>query len=121
MLRVGQETVRNGAVPTTETMSWTQAGQPIVYEPWLAGVFFWLAYDGGGASATFLLRGLLIGLTYSMIWFAVRQASGPRLATILVLLMALASSNNWEMRAAAVRLSIIRVLLICLAQMATGQ
>lgn len=99
ILRVGQETVRNGAVPTIETMSWTRAGQPIVYEPWLAGVLFWLAYEWGGASLTFLLRGLLIGLTYGTIWFAVKQASGPRLATVLVLIMGFASSNNWEMRA----------------------
>lgn len=98
-LRVGKETLLNSAVPTIETMSWSQAGQPIVYEPWLAGVIFWLVYDLGGASLTFLLRSLLIGLTFSMIWFMARQSSGPRLATVLVLLMGIASSNNWEMRA----------------------
>ena len=99
LLQVGKETLLHGAVPTRETMSWSQAGQPILYEPWLAGVIFWLAYDLGGASLTFLLRGVLIGLTYGLIWFMVRRASGPRLATILILLMGLASSNNWEMRA----------------------
>ena len=99
LLQVGKETLLYGAVPTRETMSWSQVGQPILYEPWLAGVIFWLAYDLGGASLTFLLRGVLIGLTYGLIWFMVRRDSGPRLATILILLMGLASSNNWEMRA----------------------
>jgi hypothetical protein len=99
LLQVGRETLLHGAVPTIETMSWSQAGQPILYEPWLAGVIFWLAYDLADASLTFLLRGLLIGVTYGLIWFMARRASGPRLATILVLLMGLASTNNWEMRA----------------------
>src|SRR5215203_2520509 len=84
VVRVGQETVLNGAVPTVETMSWTSAGQPIVYEPWLAGVFFWWVHDLGAASLTFLLRGLLIGLTYGILWYAAKQVSGPRLATILI-------------------------------------
>ncbi len=70
-----------------------------MYEPWLAGVFFWWAYAWGGASLTFFVRGVLIGLTYSLIWSAARQNSGPRLATILVLVLGLASSNNWQMRA----------------------
>jgi hypothetical protein len=98
-LRLGQETLLNGAVPTLETMSWSQAGQPIVYEPWLAGVILWLAHDLGGVSLTFLLRGLLIGVTYGVLWFLVRRTSGPRLATILILLVGLASSNNWQLRA----------------------
>src|SRR5215213_9167263 len=98
-LRVGKETLLNGAVPSIETMSWTQAGQPIMYEPWLAGVIFWLAYELGGASLTFLIRGVLIGLTYGLLWFLIRRVSGPRLATVLILVVGLASSNNWQMRA----------------------
>jgi hypothetical protein len=120
VLRVGQETVTNGTVPTTETMSWTQAGQPIVYEPWLAGVFFWLVYDRGGAAATFLLRGILLGLTYSIIWFAARRDSGPRLATILVLLLGLASSNNWEMRAQLFAYPLFAICLYILLQWQSG-
>lgn len=120
VVRVGQETVLNGAVPTIETMSWTQAGQPIVYEPWLAGVFFWWAYDLGGASLTFLLRGLLIGSTYGIIWLATRQTSGPRLATLLVLLMGLASSNNWQMRAQLFAYPLFALSLYALLQWHSG-
>jgi len=98
VLRVGQDTLLNGAVPTTETISWSQAGRPIVYQPWLAGVIFWLIYEMGGASLTYILRSLLIGLSYGMIWFMARQASGPRLAMVLILILGFASSNNWQMR-----------------------
>lgn len=120
-LRVGQETLFNGSVPTTETMSWTQAGLPILYEPWLAGVIFWLAYDLGGASLTFLLRGLLIAATFGLIWFMARRASGPRLATILVLLMALASTNNWEMRAQLFAYPLFACCLYSLINWQAGQ
>jgi hypothetical protein len=46
-----------------------------------------------------LLRALLLAVAYSVLWVLARRVSGPRLATILVLIMALASTNNWEMRA----------------------
>ena len=120
VVRVGQETVLHGAVPTVENMSWTSAGQPIVYEPWLAGVFFWWVYDLGAASLTFLLRGLLIGLTYGIIWIAVRQASGPRLATILILIMGLASSNNWQMRAQLFAYPLFALCLYALLKWQSG-
>ncbi len=98
-LRVGRDILSTGAVPVTETLSWSQAGQPILYEPWLACVIFERVHVLGGASGTFLLRGLLIGLTYGLIWVMTRRSLGPQLATVLVLIMGLASSNNWEMRA----------------------
>jgi hypothetical protein len=98
-LRIGRDTLATGTVPATETLSWTQAGQPILYEPWLACVIFELTNELGGASLTFLLRGLLIGLTYGLLWFMVRQSLNPALATFLILIVGLASSNNWSMRA----------------------
>jgi hypothetical protein len=97
-LRIGQETLVQGAVPTTDTISWTQVGKPVIYQPWLAGVIFWLAHDLGGATATYLLRGVLLAGTFAVLWILVRRASGPRLATILVLLTGLSSTNNWQVR-----------------------
>lgn len=97
-LRIGQETLAQGAVPTTDTISWTQAGKPVIYQPWLAGVIFWLAHDLGGVTATYLLRGILLAVTFGVLWVLARQASGPRLATILILIMGLSSTNNWQVR-----------------------
>lgn len=97
-LRIGQETLAQGTVPTIDTISWTQAGKPVIYQPWLAGVIFWLAYDLGGAAMTYLLRGLLLGCTFAVLWVLARQASGPRLATLLILVMGLSSTNNWQVR-----------------------
>ena len=97
-LRIGHETLLNGFVPTTDTISWTQAGKPVIYQPWLAGVIFWWIYDLGGATLTYLLRAILLVGTFGLLWILARRAAGPRLATVLILIMALASSNNWQMR-----------------------
>jgi hypothetical protein len=97
-LRVGQDTLLHQAVPRTDTISWSQAGRPVIYQSWLSGVIFWLVYDLGGAPLTYLLRGFLLALTFSVLWVLARRASGPRLATLLILFMGLASTNNWQMR-----------------------
>ena len=97
-LRVGQDTLLHGAVPATDTISWSRAGQPVIYQTWLAGVIFWLVHSLGGAPLSYLLRGILLGQTFGMLWLLARQASGPRLATLLVLIMGAASTNNWQMR-----------------------
>jgi hypothetical protein len=97
-LRIGQETLLQKAVPTVDTISWTQTGQPVVYQPWLAGVIFWLTYKMGGAPLTYLLRGILLAVTFAVLWVLARQASGPRLATILIFFVGISSTNNWQMR-----------------------
>jgi len=119
-LRVGEETLANNAVPTVETLSWSQAGQPILYEPWLSCVIFKLIFDLGGASSTFLLRGLLIGLTYGVIWLMARQTLRPQWATVLVLVMGLAGSNNWEVRAQLLAYPLFLFFLYSLFNWQTG-
>jgi hypothetical protein len=97
-VRIGQETLLHGAVPSIDTISWTQAGTSVIYQPWLAGVIFWLVYELGGATLTYLLRGVLLAVSFGVLWTLARQASGPRLATILILVMGLSSTNNWQVR-----------------------
>jgi hypothetical protein len=98
VMRVGQETTQNGAIPVTDTISLSQFGHQIIYQSWLSGVIFWLVYKVGGISLTFLLRGILIGVACGLIWFMAREVSNARLATILVFIFGIASANNWSMR-----------------------
>jgi len=98
-LRLGKDILQTGAVPVADTYSSIQAGQPIVYQSWLAAISLWLVYKVGGISFTVFLLAILIGLTYSMLWIIMRQSGiGPRLATVLVLLAGLSGSNNWGVR-----------------------
>jgi hypothetical protein len=98
VLRVGQDTLQSGSIPTVDAISASQFGQPIVYQTWLSGVIFYLVYQLGGFSLTFLLRGILLGVAYGIIWSMARETSNARLATILVIVLGLASGNNWSMR-----------------------
>jgi hypothetical protein len=120
-LRVGYETLLNGAVPAIDSISWTQAGKPVIYQPWLAGVIFWLVYDLGGATWTYLLRGVLLALTFGMLWILARQASGPRLATILILVMGISSTNNWQVRTQLFAYPLFALCLYSLYKWQEGQ
>jgi len=97
-LRVGQETIQSGAIPAIDTYSFTRAGTELTYPAWLSAVLLWLAYKAGGITFTFLLRGLLMGTAYGLVWAAMRQMSGPKLATLLTILLTLSSSSNWSIR-----------------------
>jgi hypothetical protein len=94
-LRVGWETLRSLHVPTINTYSTLRLGQPVIYSDWLAAVILWLVYKAGGVTLTILLRGLVIGLSFGLLWQAMRQLSGPKLASALTILVLLASSRNW--------------------------
>ncbi len=98
-LRVGRDTLASGGVPRLDTFTFTQAGTPVDYQSWGAGVIFYLIYRLGGLSLTVLLRGILVGLAYWLVWLTARRAGAGRLSAALVLFIAvLTSSNNWSMR-----------------------
>ncbi len=98
-LRLGQDILKAGHVPTVETYSFTYAGQPTVNHPWLSAVILWIVYLYGGLNLTFLLRAICIGAAYGMLWVWERQCgAGPRLASILMVIAGLAGSSNWSIR-----------------------
>lgn len=98
-LRLGQDVVRSGSVPTVDTYSFTQAGSPFFYQSWLAALVFWKTYQAGGILLTFFLRAVVVAVTYTLLWSLIRNTgAGPRLASLLTILAALAGSSNWSFR-----------------------
>jgi hypothetical protein len=98
-LRLGKDVLESGAVPVADTYSWIQAGQPIVYQSWLSAAIFWLTYTAGGIPLTMALVAALIGLTYALLWLAMREGgAGARLSALLVFLAGLSGSSNWGVR-----------------------
>lgn len=97
-LRLGKDILEQGAIPLVDTMGYSRAGEPIFYQQWLSGIIFYLVYQAGAAPLTFLLRAVLIGITYGSIWQLMRSYVGARTATILVVILGLATSNNWMIR-----------------------
>jgi hypothetical protein len=98
-VRVGKDIVQTGAVPRVDTFSYTYPGRPIFYQPWLSAVIFWFTYTFGGATLTFLLRGVCIASAYALIWILMSAAgTGTKLATLLIVPLGFSSSMNWSMR-----------------------
>jgi hypothetical protein len=97
-LRLGKDILEQGAIPAIDTMSHSRAGEPIFYQQWLSAIIFYWVYQMGDAGLTFLLRAILIGITYGMIWFFMRTWSGARTVTILLFILGLSTSNNWMIR-----------------------
>ncbi len=121
-VRVGKDTLQNLAVPQVDTISWSQFGRPIYYQPWLSALVFWLAYAGGGLTLTFLLRGLLIGITYGLIWkMMTKEGLAVPFASFLTVLLALATSNNWTLRPQLFAYPLFACLLFILSQWQKGE
>ncbi|HEX6034039.1 MAG TPA: hypothetical protein VFY83_06370, partial [Anaerolineales bacterium] len=98
-VRLGRDILEAGYIPRVDSFSYTFPGRPIFYQPWLSAVIFWLAHSTGGATLTFLVRGICIALAYGLLWALMRAAgTGTKLATFLTILLGLSSSMNWSMR-----------------------
>ncbi len=98
-LRLGSEVASTQAVPTIETFSQTQAGQPMVYHSWLSALLLFWIYQFGSLPLTFLLRGILLLITYAILWKIMRdRGASPQLASLISFFGILAGSINWAMR-----------------------
>jgi hypothetical protein len=98
-LRLGQDVLRLGRVPSVDTYSFTQLGEQIINQPWLSAVILWVTYNVGGLNLTFLLRAICIAAAYGLLWYWMRQlGAGPRLSAILIIVAGLSGSNNWSFR-----------------------
>lgn len=121
-LRLGQDVIRNGAVPSVDMYSFTQAGSPFFYQSWLAAVIFWKTYQTGGLMLTFFLRAVVIAITYSLLWSLARSAgAGPRMASLLTILAALAGSSNWSFRPQLFIYPLFVLALLILAKWTQGK
>ena len=121
-LRLGQDVARSGSVPMVDTYSFTQAGSPFFYQSWLAALVFWKTYQAGGILLTFFLRAVVVAVTYTLLWNLIRNTgAGPRLASLLIILAALAGSSNWSFRPQLFIYPIFVLVLFILAKWTQGE
>ncbi len=98
-LRLGAEIIQERAVPVLETYSYTQAGQPIIYHSWLSALFFYTLKTVGGSALTILVVALIIAMTYFLLWKLMRKSGlDIRWTALLLLLIEIASGQNWAVR-----------------------
>lgn len=85
-LRIGQEIVKTGHIPTTEFMTFTQFGSPAIYLYWLPSLIFLGIFRLGGVTLTAILSLFCIGSFFTFLWLCLRELKIGVLITALILI-----------------------------------
>ncbi len=95
-MRVARDTLADGAIPQVDTLSFTHAGQPIVYHSWLSAMIFYLTFQAGGLPWIVVLRVLSVLAMLVILWgLLYRTGLDPILSAGLLFVAGLTTSNNW--------------------------
>lgn len=98
-LRLGSQIAQTHVVPVIDTFSYTQAGQPMIYHSWLSALFLFWINQLGGANLILLFAALMIIGAFLFIWkMMVESGVDMRLASLLMIAIALPGSMNWAVR-----------------------
>jgi len=71
-LRAGEETITNGRVYLTDTMTFTRSGEPWVNHSWLSEVVLFLAFKAGGYTGLVLYVAILACATMLVLYRSMR-------------------------------------------------
>jgi hypothetical protein len=97
--RIGHWMIEHHAVLRVDQFSHTRFGAPLITKEWLSEVIFTAAEDKLGWNGAVLVGALLIATTLWLLYrWLLAEGCEPLLATGLVLLAALASTNHWLAR-----------------------
>ncbi|MFN8435642.1 MAG: hypothetical protein U0V18_16580 [Anaerolineales bacterium] len=98
-ITIGYYILDNMSIPTKDVFSHTLYGEPLTPHEWLSQLVFAVAHKMLSLSGTVLVIAVLIGGTFSIIYWDSRQRSNtPLLTLILTILAATASSIHWLAR-----------------------
>ncbi len=98
-VRIGEQIVATGRIPTTEFMTYTQYGQSAVYLYWLPSLIFWGLNKLGGVTLIGILTALCVGSFYTLLWFCLRELKVGALTSAFVLILTgLVGVNYWATR-----------------------
>ncbi len=87
-LRAGDEILRTGAIPRTDTWTFTAAGQPWFDQQWGAQVILQAVFRVGGWTGLALLRAALVGITFGAVLVIGHRRGMPARTGALVTLAA---------------------------------
>jgi hypothetical protein len=98
-ITIGKYILESRSIPTSDLFSHTMTGQPLVPHEWLAQVILTLAYLAMGLSGDVLLSGLIIALTFLLVYQEIVRRGAFRLAAVFIALWAAAASSlHWLAR-----------------------
>ena len=117
-LRAGAEILDAGAIPATDTWTFTVAGTPWLDQQWGAQVLLTLAYRLGGWTGLVLLRAGLVGLAFGVLLLVVRRRAptlGAAASTLLVIAAFLVSVTALALRPQLFAIALFAAVLLLLA------
>jgi hypothetical protein len=115
-MALGRVTWQSGRLPTVDTFSFTQPGEPIFVHGWLPQVCFYLLYSAGGAVLIALVQAIVLAGTYGLLLLlCVKRGARAGLAAIVLLAVAVPlSASNWNVRPQSYVLVLFVLMLMVL-------
>ncbi len=114
-LATGRLIVETGSIPTTDSFSYTQQGQPFYNQGWLAQVLMYGLYRLGGIPLLLLAQAAVVVLAYGLLlWLCIRRSGAVRLSVALLLLTLPLSFDNWHVRPQTYCLPLFAAYLVIL-------
>ncbi len=115
-LKVGEQIVTTGEIPTVDPFSLRQAGTPYTFWVfWLMEAWFYVVYRLGGPPLIVLAHSLTITSAYgSILWLAQAKSGRWRLAALATLAAAALGINDWNVRPQAIGFLTAAVILVAI-------
>jgi len=92
-LKTGAWIWEHKAVPTTDTFSYTFAGQPWIAKEWLSQIVYYMAYSAGGWNGVAALVAIVVGMVAALIYWTLSDSLRPSLAASIALVCLLVTSS----------------------------
>jgi len=90
-LRAGAEILGGDGIPAVDSWTFTAPGTPWLDQQWGAQVLLRLVFDLGGWTGLAVLRTVLLGATFGLVFTAARRASGGTIPSAWLAILALGS------------------------------
>lgn len=115
-IATGRLIMETAAIPTTDTFTYTQSGQPFFNQMWLPQILMYQLYRAGGGALVLTVHAIVIsGSSAMLLAYCSRLGQRTRLAAaVMVLAVIPLSFFNWGVRPQAYALPLfVAVVIIC--------
>lgn len=120
-LKSGENFLQRGEILRVDVFSYTRSGQPWANHSWLSGVFYSAFFRAAGVGGLYLLRYLLLGTAFVLVYRSVRLNSGRAAALFLTLAAILAASSRFVVRPELFTFLLLPLTVLILERERTGR
>jgi hypothetical protein len=116
-IKIGQEIVSTGKIPTVDVFSYTELGQsyPSYQMFWLMEIFLYEIFKLGGPALVVFSFSLIITAAYSLLfWICLGVSNSWRMAAFGILFAAALGLNDWNVRPQGITFLIAAIYLLAI-------